>query len=184
VALLVDTHTILSDLDKRANYDQVTVKAKVIRVELPAQVSSNLRKQDVIIADSSATTRLTLWQDAIGQLCVDKSHLFSNFTVRTFRSEKYLSFPKEGASYKDIGDVAIDDLADDTVVVTGAKVAAATLTKYSARVACNSKLEATQFSDDIAQYTKCGMQQLFEKCTSQLIFYSMLCTIIFKSLGI
>ena len=59
VALLVDTHTILSDLDKRANYDQVTVKAKVIRVELPVQVFSNLRKQDVIIADSSATTRLT-----------------------------------------------------------------------------------------------------------------------------
>ena len=41
------------------------------------------------------------------------------------------------------------------MVVTGAKVAAATLTKYSACVACNSKLEATQFSDDIAQCTKC-----------------------------
>ena len=86
--------------------------------------------------------------------------LFEHYSC-TFQSKKSLSLG-EGASYKEIDDIAIDGLPDDTVVDTGAKVTAATLTKYSACLACNCKLEATKFSDNIAQ-CKCGMQQLLEK---------------------
>jgi hypothetical protein len=49
--------------------------------------------------------------------------------VRTFRSEKYLSLPKEDASYteiNDIGEVAPDDLPDDSITIEDVKVVAAT----------------------------------------------------------
>ena len=89
-----------------------------------------------------------------------------DFRVRrgvAFRSEKYLSEPKEGASVEkmdDIGEVAEDDLPEDTVTIEGVTVAAATISEYSSCVACNSKVEPLQSNTQIAQCTKCSLQQL------------------------
>ena len=57
--------------------------------------------------------------------------------MRTFRSEKYLSLPKEDAS----GEVAPDDLPDHSITIEDVKVVAATITCY-----------------------KCGMEHFTEKC--------------------
>ena len=95
---------LLKDLDAKKNYDRISVKAKVIRIDPPAKVSPTLKKQEVTIADAA---RL------VDRLLLDVSYHFCDFIVRTFRSEKYISLPKEDASLYEIGEVAPDDLPDD-----------------------------------------------------------------------
>ena len=158
----------LSQLETQKEYDRVTVTGKVIRIEDPIKVSPNLRKQNVTIADSTAAAKITLWEDSIGKLSVNKSYRFSRFTVRIFRSDKYLSLPRDGAMFEevpDIGEVAEDDLPDDTVVIKHAKVAAATVTRYCSCVACNSKLEP--IDNILSRCTKCDMQQLTDNNAQQ-----------------
>ena len=75
---------------------------------------------------------MTLWEDSIGKLCVGKCYEFVQFTVRTYKCEKYLSLPREGATFteiSDIGEVAVDDLPDDSVQFTNAKTAYTVPTK-------------------------------------------------------
>lgn len=42
-------HVKLSDLDDKTEYDRVTVKAKVIRMQDPVKVSASLHRQNVTI---------------------------------------------------------------------------------------------------------------------------------------
>ena len=160
---LIANQIMLSDLNSRNDYDRVTIKAKVIKIDDPVKVSPTLHRQNITVADASAPAKLTLWENSIGTLTLDKSYKFCKFAVHTFRSEKYLSEPKEGASVEeidDIGEVAEDDLPEDTVTIEGVTVAAATISEYSSCVACNSKVEPLQSNTQIAQCTKCSLQQL------------------------
>ena len=166
VAKLMSNNIKLVDLEKRNDYDRVTVTAKVIRIEDPVKVSPVLRKQNITIADTTTAVKLTLWEDAIGKLTLNKTYQFTQFTVRTYQSEKYLSLPREGATFvevEDMGVVAEDDLPDDSVLISQAKVVAATITTYSACLACNSKVQ--EIDTSLAQCTKCSMQQLIENST-------------------
>ena len=55
---------VLKDLSSKNNYDRISFKAKVTRIDPPTKVSPTLQKQEVTIADSSAAAKLTLWNDA------------------------------------------------------------------------------------------------------------------------
>ena len=157
-------------------YASVTVKAKV-RIEDPVKVSPTLRRQNVTIADSSAAAKLTLWENSIGMLSLSKSYQFSNFSVRTYKSEKYISLPREGGTFKeipDLADVVEDDLPNDTVVLTNAKVAAANLSVYRACLACNSKLEPVD--DIICRCTRCDIDQLTENTKQEKSANLLVCS--------
>ena len=96
---------LLSQLDEQKDYERVTVTGKVFRVQDPVKVSPVLRKQNITIADSSAAAKLTLWENSINKLSLHKSYRFSQFTVRTYKSAKYLSLPWEGGAFEKITDI-------------------------------------------------------------------------------
>ena len=130
VATFVNENISLDCLERKGEYDNVTVSAKVLYVEEPVQVSSISTIQEVTIADASAAAKLTLWQDNLNAVEEGNCYEFKNVVVRVFRNEQYLSIPKEGASIThidDIGDVADDDLPRDKMIILDARVVAATL---------------------------------------------------------
>ena len=98
----------VSDVDSKTAYDKVTIQAKVLQVQLPVDVSPQLKKQEITVADSTAAIKVTLWEASIDSVQKDKSYKFKNFTVRTYKYEKYISMPKEGAEIIEIDDVGID----------------------------------------------------------------------------
>ena len=59
----------------------------MLRIDDATQGKVNLKKQDVYIADSSATARFTLWQEQIDSLTIN---LFANVIVNTYMSKKYV----------------------------------------------------------------------------------------------
>ena len=65
-----------------SEYDRVTVKAKVIEVNDTEVVGKKKQKQEVTIADTSSSIRLTLWEKDIGTLEFDKSYILNQAVVR------------------------------------------------------------------------------------------------------
>ena len=162
--ILSDT-IVLEELESKHDYETVNFTAKVVRVGEPVQVTPKLRKQDVTVADKSGVCKLTVWQENIGVLHLDSSYNFAQFSVRTYRNEKGLSWPKEGASYfevEDIGDVAEDDLPETHTNISKAQIIAASLDKYNACHGCQSKV--LPFHEEFGQCSKCGLNQVIATC--------------------
>ncbi len=92
----------IDELSQYADYEEVSVEIKVHSVEEKIEVKPDLWKQEVIVADGSASTKITLWQSDIGKLEPNKSYLINNVSVTSYKGIKSLS-----ASYNcsDIGDV-------------------------------------------------------------------------------
>ena len=122
-------------------------------------------KQDVIIADSTGTIKLTLWGNEIGKFETDASYQLQHMSIRTYNGSKYLNFPKEGGSSTktdDIGDVAeISDSNQDTsndlhnATISGVS----RLFKYKSCIKCSSKAEVTSAKFARCKNASCKMLQ-------------------------
>ena len=70
--------------------------------------------------------RLTVWEDDVGKFQENLSYNFRNFAVRTYMQEKYISLPKDGATFEeisDIGEVHQDEPADSSFTVHDGEIA-------------------------------------------------------------
>ena len=68
----------------------VFVTAKTICLHDAKKVACGKHKQDAIIADSTATAVLTLWQDDIGTINLNRSYCFTNHLVNAFQGKNSL----------------------------------------------------------------------------------------------
>ncbi len=85
----------LNNLADKADFDKVSFPAKVTCVSNPIHVSGGKTKQDIVVADTLASARVTLWEDDVGKLKKDSSYKFTNFVVRTYAKQIYISLPKD-----------------------------------------------------------------------------------------
>ena len=102
----------LSDLEKMEEYDRVTVRAKVIKVNEPQPVGTGKLKQDVIIADATAKSSVTLWESNVNVMQPQNSYQLNRVLVRIFMGKHHLSIPTAGSTIEEISDV--ENTAIDT----------------------------------------------------------------------
>ena len=132
----------LRQLNNFSEYDRVTVSVKVLTVEEKVEVRANLWKQDVNIADSSGTARLTLWETDIGKLHENNSYQIIDLLIKEFNGLKYLTPPRSGCEIlplDDIGEVIEiqDEVEANPYRFVRAEVAAVSnITKYKACISC------------------------------------------------
>lgn len=77
---------------------QVSVSVKVLEVEKDTVVDVRgtlMRKQDILIADSTATMKLSLWDNLVNTLEPLKSYKIENTSTRFFNNVKFLTSTKE-----------------------------------------------------------------------------------------
>ena len=152
----------VSDVELKRDYDKVTIRAKVVKVQPPVQLAAGLKKQEVTAADSTGVIKITLWEDAVNAVDEDVCYEFSNFTIRTYKHERYISMPKSSATIQEIGDlgeVAEDDLPEADTVICDATVIAAMINSYSSCVSgCGGKLAC--LSSEVSICEKCKLEQL------------------------
>jgi hypothetical protein len=74
---------------KSDDFEVVTVSTKVVGIEGSVQVGSGLMKQDVYVSDSTATIKLTLWEEDVGKLIDGSSYLLNDVLVRSYNGVKY-----------------------------------------------------------------------------------------------
>ena len=118
----------LNDLDNKAEYDRVTIQAKVIKVNEQQMVSTGKTKQDICIADNDGFTTLTLWEGDIGLLQETLSYQFNRVLVHKFNGKTTLSLPSCGASIEeipDLGDTVDNDNQEENLThLTGVTIQA------------------------------------------------------------
>ena len=85
---------------------------KAIKVNDTVQLSEKM-KQDIIVADQTATARVTLWEDNVGAFTEGRSYILKNFVVRVYQSTKYLSMGGDATEIVPIEDIGMVAAASD-----------------------------------------------------------------------
>ena len=75
----------------------VSVEVEVVGVEEPTIVASGLKKQDILIWDSTGTARLAVWEKEVGRMEKDGSYRLGGLMVREFCTKKFLSTSKQSS---------------------------------------------------------------------------------------
>ena len=160
----------LGQLATIQNNQQVSVTAKALRVYEKLEVKPGLYKQDVTLADSTGTVRITLWQDDIGKLDVEQSYHIQNLLVRSYDGSKYLTPPKSGSTITpkdDIGAVEEpEDEEDKNELVDADVIAVPYIAANKICVSCKGKVDS--LNEHIGRCTKCSTLQRLDKCSQQL----------------
>ena len=130
-----------------------------------------LRKQEFVIADTTASCRGVAWEQHLHQLKEDGSYKILNATVRSFNGAKYLSLGDKTVvtTIDDVGDVVDESTFDGSggiAVVQAEIVAVLKVETYIGCRNCNSKI--TQVGA-IGECNKCSAKMKITKCKSKHI---------------
>lgn len=165
--------TTLVQLPSIQNFQKVIVDVKVLEAPQPITVSSGKHKQDVIIADHSATSKVVLWEDHIGSLLETNSYTLKNFVVREYSNIKYLSLPREGSQIipiDDIGEVEeVDDIEEQQrrEIFDAQIIAVPYLDTYKSCIRCKARVEPLSPPLGRCSKEECLMSQRYDFCGDQ-----------------
>lgn len=169
----VSTSIHLDDLPTTQEFQKITVDVKVVVVNEPVTVTGGKTKQDLVVADSTSTARLTLWEEKVHSMDLDQSYTLTNVVVRKYQDKKYLSFPRNGSSVDaidDIGHVIEYDPEDDDEQSRELRkpvvVAVQLFDTYKSCLICKARVECT--SPPLGRCTKCSMLQRIDHCGEQV----------------
>ena len=141
---------------------------EVLSVDDELTVGANLRKQDVVVADSTGSARLVLWEKEIGTKRVGDCYSVESVIVREFHGERYLSSQKQRTVFRDADPV--EGVSKEEVPLLAARnssmeknmrvIGVSGLERYSGCFKCRRKL---CFDDEgFAECSKCGVAQSCE----------------------
>ena len=111
-------------------------------------MSNGQALQNVIISDSSMASKMVLWNDDINKFEVGNSYHLKHILVNSYQGEKYLQFPKQGASFEqleDIGTVATDDVNTYEQITNSEIAGVISFDDFLLCLICNNKVQP---SDD------------------------------------
>lgn len=133
------------------------------------------KKQDLVIADSSGSARLTVWEEVIGKVVKGKSYRFIGMMVREFKGRKFLSTSKTDSKVEEIGDIGEVEVDEEEVeeggsralakLVNGVRVVGVDrLTLYKGCLKCSSKVEVDIDDEEVGECVKCKLIQSMDDC--------------------
>ena len=157
------------------NYQRVTVNAaKVTHIEDTDTLDDGRQFQNVIIADTTGETRLTLWQQHINTLQLLQCYKLNNVTVKSFANKHYLYTPKTDSLIEPID----DDMPEVTSSITTAKPSTTTISTaiiisipfFRSQRTClstNCCGEVLHTHGKIGRCSTCNMPQQIDMCKQQ-----------------
>ena len=164
----------LSEVTNQDEYERVSVRAQVFKVEPPETVGSGKKKQEISIGDKSAVANLTLWQGDINTLEVGQSYQFNRVVVRSYRGKRHLSYPPYGASVlkiDDIGEIADDSYeldSEDTLIQSATVIGVHKLEQIYNCFYCKRGNVEPQESTKFGTCAKCNTYQLLKQSNCKI----------------
>ena len=107
----------ITELSTLGEYDRATLQVTARKVKDRVTVSNGEQKQEIIVADSTSHTMLTLWEEDIGMIAENKSYQLNRVQIHHYLGKTEQNFPRFGASAEEIDDllkVSMVDSNDDT----------------------------------------------------------------------
>lgn len=134
----------LCDLPCLSDGTRVSCTVKVLRVEAKALVSGGQSLQNVIISDSTMANKIVLWNDDIDKLKVGNSYHLKQVLVRSYQGDKFLQYPKQGATceeIEDIGTVSLDDVNTYDTITNSEVAGVLSFDNFLVCLVCKSKVQ-------------------------------------------
>jgi len=98
-------------LSNMQEYDEINVKVKVLDNNSPKVVGA--AKQEIVIADKTATATLTVWEKDIDSLAISQCYSMKRLLVRVFTT---LSLPDSGTVIQPIDEIhEVSDVLGPTI---------------------------------------------------------------------
>ena len=165
----------LIPLSQMEEYDRVTVRAKVIKVNEPQPVGTGKLKQDVIIADATAKSSVTLWESNVNAMQPQNLYQLNRVLVRIFMGKHHLSIPTAGSTIEEISDVentAIDtDGSEDEEEILESVTIVGVQNLQTVFMCMNCKKHVTPTGEHTGSCDSCNtMQMLCKKCQQSFSF--------------
>ncbi len=142
-------------------------------------MSSGKKKQDVLIADGSATAKVTLWEEHIGKLAENSCYKLQNFVVREWDATKYLSMTRDFtvSSIPDIGKVQEADEYEEILhkLHNAHIIGVSNFDKYKTCLRCKARVVPSS-TEGFARCPRaeCMMLQKYDFCSEQLCIKMLL----------
>ena len=161
---------LLQDLKDMQSGQCVTVSGKVLSIKVPAAVTSNtgskLQKQECILADSSISVMLVIWQDEIGKLVEGSSYQFVSVTVKEYNGIRYLSstIDNEINEIDDIGEINTDLMPSSHREIRGEVAGVQRISLYKECTAQNCTAKVNTVSDVMGKCSKCNSAVKISLC--------------------
>lgn len=106
--------TKVKELQNLPQFQRVTIEAaKVMQVDEVTSLDDGRQCQNVVIADSTGNTRLTLWQSHVNCVELHKTYKLINMTVNTFANKNYIYTSRDNAVIQPT-DHELSDIASET----------------------------------------------------------------------
>lgn len=162
----------IAEIENLNVFDKVTIHAKVMKVN-PSKTVSDLPYQDVVVADSTGTIRVSLWGTSIEKMIEGESYCLKNFTVRLYHSRKYINQAKNQSLIEkidDIGTVIADKIDEDEEVSMTKQVkiiGVPILDVYKSYLLCKARVEPMTPPMGKCSKTECAMIQRYDMCPDQ-----------------
>ena len=91
--------TSISALNNVASEQLISIKAQVVNISavkvVKTQFQGTLKKQEVLIRDTTGSIKVILWESYTETLTLDSTYLFKNLKVKISKNERYLNTAKD-----------------------------------------------------------------------------------------
>ncbi|CAB4011402.1 Hypothetical predicted protein [Paramuricea clavata] len=165
----------ISSIANLAVEQLVSVKAEVAHLSgvkiLQTQHQGTLKKQEVIIRDTTSSIKLTLWGNNVDTLALNDTYILKNLQVKSFNDTKFLNTAKgeecvhEESTPFEQACVSIDNITDFAEKTIFAKVLGIhQVTRSLSCVSCNKKVVPNPDDDSLGACESCYLKQLTETC--------------------
>ena len=170
---------VLKDLQYLVAFQRIMVEVKALHVDDVMKVTGDKKKQDILIADSTGNSRLTVWEET-GKVEEDRSYRLTGVMVREFRGKKFLSTSKGNSTIQLIGDIGdVEEETSDEESSTCEQrhpaelrdvrvVGVMQLDRYNGCIKCTAKVVPDEDDPDLGHCVKCKMMQCLDASQQQL----------------
>ena len=96
--LITGLANTIASLNEVAPEQLISVKAEIAEVSgvkiVNTQHQGTLKKQEVLVRDTTSSMKVVLWEDNVEQLHKNKTYILKNLKVKVSNRERYLNTPK------------------------------------------------------------------------------------------
>ena len=171
----IPTTILLEELDEKTIFERVSVNIKVIKKMESEIVLTGKKKQDVIVGNSSATGKVTLWENNIDSLQEQASYTLENFVVCEYNNyycSKYLGMGLQGSQIIPIGDIGnvkqAEEATTSSEILNAVIIGVSHLSNHKLCLRCNAQVEPSTSSMGRCTKPECAMLQRYYICSNQV----------------
>ena len=125
-----------------------------MKVKDPVSVTTGKLKQEIVVADETGHTTLTLWEDDIGMISENKSYQFNRIQIYHYLGRTELTFPRFGASAEEIDDLLVVSTYDNDDVTD----------LHSVTIVAVNNLETTFICINCKKTLPCDLDKTITEC--------------------